>query len=63
MDIIEEITKIVEKLNSIDSYCNSLTTDLNELDEKTQDLLHYIVNNKKGCRNVIFGISRIIKKI
>lgn len=59
MDILEEITKIIEKLNIVDGYCNSLTTDLNELDEKTQDLLHYIENNKISA----FSCYRIIKEL
>lgn len=59
MDILEEITKIIEKLNIVDGYCNNLTTDLNELDEKTQDLLHYIENNKINA----FSCYRIIKEL
>lgn len=59
MDIIEEITKIIEKLNIVDGYCNNLNNELNMLDEKTQDLLHYIENNKINA----FSCYRIIKEL
>lgn len=59
MDIIEEITEIIEKLNIVDGYCNSLNNELNILDEKTQDLLHYIENNKISA----FSCYRIIKEL
>lgn len=59
MDIIEEITEIIEKLNIVDGYCNSLNNELNILDEKTQDLLHYIENNKIST----FHCYRIIKEL
>lgn len=59
MDIIEEITEIIEKLNIVDGYCNNLNNELNVLDEKTQDLLHYIENNKISA----FSCYRIIKEL
>ena len=46
MDVLREITEIVEKLNEIDNYDSSLSQLLSECNEKEQDLLHYIENNK-----------------
>ena len=46
MDVIEEIKNIVEKLDKIDDYSDSLSDKLSVIDSKLQDLLHYIENNK-----------------
>ena len=46
MDVLSEITEIVEKLNEIDNYDIGLSQLLSECDERQQDLLHYIENNK-----------------
>lgn len=46
MDVLREITEIVEKLNEIDNYDSSLSQLLSECNEREQDLLHYIENNK-----------------
>ena len=46
MDVLKEITEIVEKLNEIDNYDIGLSQLLSEYDERQQDLLHYIENNK-----------------
>lgn len=46
MDVLKTITEIVDKLNEIDSYDSGLSQLLSECDEKEQDLLHYIENNK-----------------
>ena len=46
MDVLREITEIVEKLNEIDNYDIGLSQLLSECDERQQDLLHYIENNK-----------------
>ena len=59
MNIVEEIKEIVTKLNEIDDYNGALNQKLNVLDEKTQDILHYIENNKIGA----FGCYRIIKEL
>lgn len=59
MNIVEEIKKIVTKLNEIDDYNGALNQKLNVLDEKTQDILHYIENNKIGA----FDCYRIIKEL
>ena len=45
-DVIKEIHNVIESLNEIDNYYESLTTRLSEIDQKTQDLLHYIEYNK-----------------
>ena len=46
MDVLKTITEIVNKLNEIDNYDSSLSQLLSECNEKEQDLLHYIENNK-----------------
>ena len=46
MDVLKTITEIVNKLNEIDNYDSGLSQLLSECDEKEQDLLHYIENNK-----------------
>lgn len=59
MNIVEEIKEIVDKLNELDDYNSSLNQKLNVLDEKTQDILHYIENNKISA----FGCYRIIREL
>lgn len=46
MKVIEKITQVVEILNEIDRYDSGLSQLLSECDEKEQDLLHFIENNK-----------------
>lgn len=46
MDVLKTITEIVDKLNEIDNYDTGLSQLLSEFDEREQDLLHYIENNK-----------------
>lgn len=46
MNVIEKITQIVELLNEIDIYESGLSQLLSEYDEREQDLLHFIENNK-----------------
>ncbi len=46
MDVLKTITEIVNKLNEIDNYDSGLSQLLSECNEKEQDLLHYIENNK-----------------
>lgn len=46
MDVLKTIAEIVDKLNELDNYDNGLSQLLSECDEKEQDLLHYIENNK-----------------
>lgn len=65
MNVIEEINDVVEKLDKIDEYNNSLTDNLSELDCKQQDLLHYIENNKINvlwCYRMIKEIKQIRQK-
>lgn len=59
MNIVEEIKEIINKLNKIDDYNATLSQRLNILDEKTQDILHYIENNKISA----FACYRIIKEL
>lgn len=46
MNVIEKITEAVEILNEIDQYESGLGQLLSEYDEREQDLLHFIENNK-----------------
>lgn len=46
MDVKEKITEAVELLNEIDQYDSGLSQLLSEYDEREQDLLHFIENNK-----------------
>lgn len=59
MDVIEEIKNIVEKLDKIDDYSDSLSDKLSVIDSKLQDLLHYIENNKIN----VLWCYRMIKEI
>ena len=65
MNVAEEIKDVVERLDRIDEYNNSLTDNLSELDCKQQDLLHYIENNKINvlwCYRMIKEIKKIREK-
>ena len=46
MDVIQEITDIVDRLNKVDEYIDGLSDKLSEIDGKEQDLLHYLEDNK-----------------
>jgi len=46
IDVIKQLHQITESLDEIDEYYESLTGKLSEVDQKTQDLLHYIEYNK-----------------
>lgn len=59
MDVIEEIKNIVEKLDKIDDYSDSLSDKLSVVDSKLQDLLHYVENNKIN----VLWCYRMIKEI
>lgn len=59
MNVIEEIKNIVDKLDRIDDYSNSLSDKLSVVDSKLQDLLHYIENNKIN----VLWCYRMIKEI
>lgn len=59
MDVIEEIKNIVDKLDRIDDYSDSLSDKLSVVDSKLQDLLHYIENNKIN----VLWCYRMIKEI
>lgn len=59
MDVIEEIKNIVDKLDKIDDYSDSLSDKLSVVDSKLQDLLHYIENNKIN----VLWCYRMLKEI
>lgn len=46
MNVIEEIKDIVDKIDRLDTYDSGLSQQLSTVNEKIQDLLHYIENNK-----------------
>lgn len=59
MNVIEEIKEVVDKLDKIDDYSDSLSDKLSVIDSKLQDLLHYIENNKIN----VLWCYRMIKEI
>ena len=46
MEVIEKIKSIVADLNELEEYASNLGNKLSEADSKTQDLLHYVEDNK-----------------
>lgn len=62
MNVIKEITIVIDELNRIDDYSKNLVTNLSELDLKQQDLLHYIENNTLKT-NECYRIIRELKKV
>lgn len=62
MNIVEEIKKIVNKLNELDNYSEGLINELSRLDLMQQDLLHYIEINKIST-NEAYRLVREIKKV
>ena len=46
MEIVKTLQEIVNELDSIDTYDEGIAGRLSEIDQKIQDLLHYIENNK-----------------
>ena len=46
MDVLKQITEIVDKLNELDNYDSGLPQLSSECNEREQDLLHYVENNK-----------------
>ena len=59
MDIIKEIKEAIDILDNVDEYISSLYKEQSILDEKEQDLLHYIENNKIST----FRCYHIVKEI
>lgn len=59
MNLLEEIKEISERLDEVEDYCSQLQDNLSSEDLKTQDLLHYIENNKISP----FDSWRLVKKI
>lgn len=59
MNLLVEIKEVVDKLDIIEDYINSLNDKLLIEEKKQQDLLHYIENNKIGA----FQSYRLVKKI
>ena len=59
MDVIEEISDAIYKLNATDEYKSSLVDKLSEQDKKLSDLYHYIESNKLSTAQCY----RIVKEI
>lgn len=59
MNVIEEIKDVIEKLDKIDEYNSTLLDKLSELDQRQQDLLHYIEKNKIN----VLWCYRMVKEI
>ena len=65
MDVLKTITEIVNKLNEIDNYDSGLSQLLSECNEREQDLLHYIENNKINmlwCYKYVREIKNVREK-
>jgi len=48
MDVIAKIKEVIDLLDEIDEYNNSLSDKLSIVDGKEQDLLHYLEEHKIG---------------
>jgi hypothetical protein len=62
LDIVEEITEIIDGLNRIDNYIDSLKNKLSNIDLKQQEMLHYIESNKINilwCYKYVRELKRI----
>ena len=59
MDIMEKLTEAFDILNEVDEYASNLQDRLTILNERQQDLLHFIENNKIS----IFWCYRMVKEI
>lgn len=59
MNLIEELKIIIDKLNEIDNYTQTLGDQLSIEDKKTCDLLHYVENNKLSA----FECYRLFKEM
>ena len=59
MNLIEEIQALINKLNEVDEYNQSLGDKLSLEDKKICDLLHYIENNRLSA----FECYRIVKEL
>ena len=46
MEIVKTLQNVVNELDSIDTYDEGIAGKLSEIDQKIQDLLHYIETNK-----------------
>ena len=60
-NIIEELKVVIEKLDKLDSYFNSMSELESNVDMKLSDLLHYIENNTLKT-NECYRIVKEIKK-
>lgn len=60
-DILSETKEIVQKLNELDEYFDSLAEKQRETDYKLSDLYHYIENNQLKT-NECYRIIKEIKK-
>jgi len=59
MDVMEKLSEAIDILNEVDEYNSSLATRLTVLNERQQDLLHYIENNKIN----ILWCYRMVKEL
>lgn len=61
MNVVEELTNALTKLNEIDEYKDSLVDKLSEQDKRLSDLEHYIEENKLST-NQCYRMIKEIKK-
>ena len=58
MEIIKTLQEVTDSLNEIEKYSENLGNNLSEIDQKIQDLLHYIEYNKI---NVLWAYKYIVE--
>lgn len=46
MEVVKTLQEITTTLDELDTYYDGLTNELSQIDQKIQDLLHYIETNK-----------------
>ena len=61
MELIEEITNAIKKLDEEEEYTDKLCDALSNADQKTSDLLHYIENNNINAAQSCHLIKEIKK--
>lgn len=61
MELLEEITNAIKKLDEVEEYTDKLCEALSNEDQRTSDLLHYIENNNVNAAQSCHLIKEIKK--
>jgi len=61
MELLEEITNAIKKLDEVEEYTDKLCEALSNEDQRTSDLLHYIENNNINAAQSCHLIKEIKK--